>query len=72
MFAILTGKTQKGKNRVRENGKEWVVKKTVNRVLFDSRQGPWFMVVPVNAPGNGRWVHLTDDKDFSLELREEL
>lgn len=71
MFAILTGKTQKGRNRVRENGREWTVKKTANRVLFDTRTGPWLLLSAVHS-NDGRWVHATDDKDFLVELREEM
>lgn len=63
---FLTGKTGKGKNRVRENGQEWVVLQVTGTVLFDNRGGPWLFVNPTSRTDTdkSRWIHSTDDKDF--------
>jgi len=63
---ILKGKTQKGKNRIRELGSEWVLERTANTVLFDARPGPWGFVSPVSNPDNARWIHLQHDNDFDI------
>lgn len=69
---ILKGKTQKGKNRIRECGTDkWFIIHQKNRVLFDSRPGPWALVAPdIDSPSKSvilrRWIHLTDDKDFEV------
>lgn len=66
----LVGITQKGKNRIRENGDRWVVLAETDRVLFAPGQvGPWLFVAP---PGKGqddkvsRWVRSNDDADFNV------
>lgn len=68
----LSGITQKGKNRIRENGSVWVVLAESDRVLFQpNKPGPWLFIAP---PGKSqddresRWIHLTDDTDFSVTL----
>lgn len=61
---ILTGKTQKGKNRIRELGTLWQIVRTADTVLFDTRKGPWALVKPIGQPDKSRWIHWTDDKDF--------
>lgn len=68
----LTGITQKGKNRIRENGSVWVVLAEVERVLFQpDKPGPWLFVSP---PGKSqddrasRWIHLKNDTDFVVTL----
>jgi len=64
---ILIGKTQKGKNRVRELGSEWFLVRKSARVLFDSRPGPWWLVQPVNgSEEKSRWIHSKEDKDFEV------
>lgn len=67
----LTGLTQKGKNRVRENGSVWHVLAETDTILFaPAKKGPWLFVAP---PGHtmhdraSRWVHLREDPDFRVE-----
>lgn len=67
----MTGITQKGKNRIRENGELWDVLQEADRVIFDSAPGPWAFVAPrgLGREANGsRWVNLRSDKDFLIEL----
>lgn len=66
----LKGLSQKGKNRIRELGSEWIVHTQVDRVLFNPELGPWLMVSPVGTDmdhKSSRWVHATQDKDFTIE-----
>lgn len=66
----VIGVSQKGKNRIRENGDEWVVLAETDHVLFNPTQpGPWLFIAP---PGMGqedkpsRWMHLHNDPTFGL------
>jgi hypothetical protein len=40
---ILSGKSQKGKNRIREQGPEWLLIKSAETVPFSSNKGPWLL-----------------------------
>lgn len=68
----LKGKTQKGKNRVREHGDEWVVLAVTDTVLFQpSKKGPWLFLSPLGKNQDdkaSRWVKLEDDHDFEIKL----
>lgn len=64
----LKGISQKGKNRVREQGDRWMVLAETDRVIFAPGEiGPWLFISP---PGQGqdskasRWVRAIGDKDF--------
>ena len=64
---ILKGKTQKGKNRVRELGNQWALVRTTDRVQFSSEPGPWWLVKPINGfEKDSRWIRNTHDKDFEV------
>lgn len=65
----LIGKTLKGKNRIREanNPSTWTVIKQQEMVGFSDRSGPWLLVGSGNSHYD-RWVHLTDDFDFVVEI----
>lgn len=58
----LSGKTLKGKNRIREHGSDWTVVQVVDKVAFSPKLGPWLMVTAED--GHGRWVNSMDDTDF--------
>lgn len=65
----LSAKTLKGKNRLAEAGspEHWTVLKQQAMVGFSDREGPWLFV----GCGNNfydRWVHLTDDDNFIVEV----
>lgn len=66
----LKGKSQKGKNRVRENGEMWFVFAETDRVLFaKGSPGPWLFVAPVGESQDhkaSRWLHGATDSDFEL------
>jgi hypothetical protein len=65
---ILKGKTQKGKNRIRELGSEWILLREMDRVLFNPEVGPWFFVRPANRKDGekDRWIHASRDVDFEI------
>ena len=69
----LKGKTQKGKNRVREHGEMWTVLAVTDHVLFSSdRTGPWLFVAPEGKTQDdkaSRWIHRLDDLDFILFIQ---
>lgn len=67
MILRLKGKTQKGKNRVRELGNEWELVERRDSVLFSQEKGPWLLVVPVSNPEKPRWIHENNDVDFEIE-----
>jgi hypothetical protein len=64
----LKGVSQKGKNRVRENGDRWTVLAETDRVLFSpGTAGPWLFVAVVGKSQDdksSRWIRATDDTDF--------
>lgn len=66
----LTGISQKGKNRIRENGPMWVVFAVTDTVLFaPSERGPFLFVAPVGKnhyDKASRWVRITNDPDFTI------
>lgn len=65
----LKGKTQKGKNRVREHGENWEVIRECDSVIFSNEPGPWGFIVPEGqdrADKGSRWINLRDDKDFEI------
>ena len=63
----LTGKTQKGKNRVREHGKHWFVLESKKHV--GCLVGPGMLVSPTvdDHIRNQRWVGSEFDVDFDIE-----
>ena len=68
----LKGISQKGKNRTREQGNDWTVWAETDRVLFaPSKIGPWLFISPTGKSQDDkacRWVHLTQDPDFVVEI----
>ncbi len=70
----LRGKTQKGKNRIRENGEFWTVLAATDHVLFSpDKKGPWVFIAPMGRKQDdkaARWVHTTDDVDFVVDVLE--
>lgn len=67
MSIVLKGITQKGKNRVREQGSEWFVAKMQDEVLFSNERGPWWLIQPITGFRTAqRWIRNTVDKDFEV------
>lgn len=67
MSIILKGITQKGKNRVREQGSEWVIEKMNHEVGFSQEAGPWWLIRPITGSETAsRWIRNTHDKDFEV------
>jgi len=67
MKFVLKGKSQKGKNRVREFGDTWIVLQESDTVLFSDKKGPWFFVAyERDMFRSQRWIHKTEDIDFEI------
>ena len=62
----LKGKTQKGKNRIREHGTSWQVRMDFKSVpCLDDKPG--LFIAPIGDDGsNSRWIRQVDDKDFEI------
>lgn len=64
---ILKGRSQHGKNRVREQGEVWIVKdqrNSINTPKHVGCQGPFWLLLGLND--DLRWVSTTDDPDFEI------
>ena len=69
MILKLEGRTQLGKNRVREHGESWKVVKITQEVIFSDRPGPWFLIEPVKTGEKGkRWINSDFPIDFFVEV----
>ena len=66
----LKGKTQKGKNRIRELGDDWCLLRIAEKVYFSPLPGPWWFVAPVldkcDLNKHSRWVCSKNDPDFEI------
>lgn len=59
----LTGKTKKGKQRVRMHGRVWIVIPNENK--------PGFLFIRSMDSKDFRWVSCANDQDFNVELNWE-
>ncbi len=66
---FLSGKSLKGKNRIKEQGSEFELIRTEDNVLFSSMSGPWLLLQSVKSPDKIRWVHLINDPHFKIEQK---
>jgi len=66
MRVTLEGKTKKGKESVKREGSEWLVKESRSKVSFNSEKGIWFLLI--NESSRLRWVHENMDKDFIMKF----
>lgn len=64
MNYILKGKSQKGKNRIREHGNKW---KVIRQIIDDSRCSKLLMEAP-----DGYWKWMKEQDDPDLEIVETL
>lgn len=62
----LTPKTRKGQNVTNRDGSLFVVVGQADRVQFSTQPGPWLNMEPINQPINRRWVHGTNDPNFTV------
>lgn len=64
---ILRGRSQMGKNRIRELGSEWIVVRESNSLLFNLSSGPAWLLQPVGQNSEkSRWVFKNNDPDFEV------
>lgn len=79
---VLTGKTAKGKNRLREVVANipcwdglWIVQNELEHVAFaNGMRGPWLFIVPrcadsINTDRHSRWIHATEDENFFITVQ---
>ena len=64
----LTGITQHGKNRVREQGDTWEVIWMNPTVAFKTKAPGPFMLLQATQSINMRWVSTVNDDNFSVEV----
>lgn len=66
----LVGKTKHGKNRVREQGHDWVVVKTSNNLVFaEDRKQEFALLRAKERPHeHWRWIAVQNDKNFLVEV----
>jgi len=67
----LTGITQHGKNRVREQGDTWEVIRMNPTVAFKTKAPGPFMLLQATQSINMRWVSTINDDNFSVEVIDE-
>jgi hypothetical protein len=58
----VRGKSNKGKNRVRECGDTWVVVAKGNPACLDKKAGVRLLALS----GQTRWMAIEDDRDFEV------
>ena len=64
----LTGITQHGKNRVREQGEVWEVIRLNPTVGFKTKAPGPFMLLQATESINMRWVSTVNDDNFLVEV----
>ena len=62
---LVEGISQKGKNRIREQGNTFKIANVAERVSFSDKSGPWLLLGSLN-PNHGRWVHVADDQHWKI------
>ena len=78
---VLEGISQKGKNKVRELGKDWRIVDIAEKAQFSDKPGPWYSIIPehllaeyidkgwaarTKASSTERWINSKDDNDFKI------
>lgn len=64
---MLAPVSKHGKNRIAQQGPEWVVRDIREKVSFDNRPGPWLGIESLREhPLGFRWVHATSDSNFKI------
>ena len=61
----LSGKTQKGKNRVREHGSKWIVLEERGSSLLIAAENDTPELGRI-LPNSARWVEKINDPDFNI------
>lgn len=71
---VLKGISQRGKNRIRENGQNWLIVGERDSVAFAVGRGAQWNVRPAMTPefpGRDRWIAKKNDPDFEIVEIEE-
>lgn len=59
--------SEHAKERVHQQGIQWVVEAIAEKVLFESKTGVWLGLRAKSKNAlDFRWVHLTDDEHFKV------
>lgn len=67
LVGTLTGKTAKGKQRIKQWGSQGKIMRTLDVVQFSQDSGPWFAITAGDP--TFRWVHATRDPDFTIDVQ---
>lgn len=64
----LTWKTKRyGKARICQHGEMWKVKDIQDTILCKGiERGPWLLIESTGESWDMRWIHQTDDQNFSI------
>lgn len=69
-FAIVKGISEKGQQKIKQWGDEWVILCERQFVMFNHKDGPWYFIqasTDMTETGESTcWVHGKDDPDFKL------
>ena len=57
ILVVVSGRSQKGKNRISEHGNVWKIK---------TIQGPKILLESIDGKSNLRWVDGPEDRDFQI------
>ncbi len=84
MQVVISAKTNRAKNKIREakqfvgdwDSITWDVLRTESKLPMSTQDGPWFLVAPNVADSKSRdsisrWVHGSNDADFSVNLIQQ-
>ena len=55
--------SEEAKDKVNQQGVNWIVEAITERMLFDEKMGVW---LGLRAESEFRWVHLTNDEHFKV------
>lgn len=69
MKVKLTGITRKGKQRVKQHGEIWKVRKEMADVLWSKKKGPWLLIDSLDGKDT-RAVNERADTNFEVEVIE--
>lgn len=67
----LKGKSQKGKQRVKQHGSQWIAEGETESVLFPTKAPGPFVFVRSSDGQDFRWVSTRDDPDFELTFNSD-
>jgi hypothetical protein len=62
---VLTAKTHKGKNKIKNHGNKWIIRRFQERVMCLNNK-PGILLQHIANPNHLRWIEKSNDPDFSI------